>query len=224
MSRASNLSEGGGSDKPAINPLESPSLGGHGPSDASTGFMQLVPNNMPKPRLISSIDPDETVSGAASGSVSPSKETPAPAPAGNRRWLYIGIFVGAAALSIFALTFAQHAGNQGNRFDFPTFIKARTRDLTAAPASVASPAPIVIELSNDMVRVSAISLGHPRLAIINGKAVTEGDAVTLQAPKSSIGVTLRIVRIGDGSIDLSDGQKMFSARLTIPSPPKPKAP
>lgn len=223
MSRASNLSEGGGSDKPAINALESPSLEGHGASDASTGFMQLVPNNMPKPRLISSIDPDGTVSNTDSGgSVSLSSGTAA--PSNNRRWLYIGIFVGAAALSIFALTFAQPAGNQGNRFDFPTFIKARTRDLTAAPASAASPAPIVIELSNEMVRVSAISLGHPRLAIINGKAVTEGDAVTLQAPKSSIGVTLRIVRIGDGSIDLSDGRKMFSARLTIPSPPKPKAP
>ena len=82
----------------------------------------------------------------------------------------------------------------------------------------------MIELSNDMVRVSAISLGHPRLAIINGKAVTEGDAVTLQAPESSIGVTLRVVRIGDGSIDLSDGKKMFSARLTIPSPLNPKTP
>src|SRR5712691_7707587 len=79
VSRASNLSEGGGSDKPAINPLESPSLGGHGPSDASTGFMQLVPNNMPKPHLISSIDPDETVSGADSrGSVSLSKRTATP--------------------------------------------------------------------------------------------------------------------------------------------------
>ncbi len=30
--------------------------------------------------------------------------------------------MGAAALFIFALTFAQHAGNQSNRFDFPTFI------------------------------------------------------------------------------------------------------
>src|SRR5882762_2310163 len=107
VSRASNLSEGGGSDKPAINPLESPSLGGHSPSDASTGFMQLVPNNMPKPRLISSIDPDETVSGADSGG---SVSNGTAAPSNNRRWLYIGIFVGAAALSIFALTFAQHAG------------------------------------------------------------------------------------------------------------------
>jgi len=58
---------------------------------------------------------------------------------------------------------------------------------------------------------------------ISGKAVTEGDAVTLQAPESSIGVTLRVVS-GDGSINLSDGKKMFRARLTIPSPLKPTAP
>ena len=109
--------------------------------------MRLVPRNL-KPRLISSIDPDETVSGAGScGSVSLSKGTAA--PSSNRRRFYIGIFMGAAALFIFALTFAQHAGNQSNRFDFPTFIKARTRDLAAEPASAASPAPIMIELSND---------------------------------------------------------------------------
>ena len=109
--------------------------------------MRLVPRNL-KPRLISSIDPDETVSGAGScGSVSLSKGTAA--PSSNRRRFYIGIFIGAAALFIFALTFAQHAGNQSNRFDFPTFIKARTRDLAAGPASAASPAPIMIELSND---------------------------------------------------------------------------
>src|SRR5260370_10044764 len=97
VSRASNLSEGGGSDKPAINALESPSLGGHGASDASTGFMQLVPNNMPKPRLISSIDPDETVSGADSGGhVSLSNGT-AP-PANNRHRLYIRILLGTRPL------------------------------------------------------------------------------------------------------------------------------
>src|SRR6266480_6160764 len=80
--------------------------------------MRLVPRNL-KPRLISSIDPDETVSGAGScDSVSLSKGTAA--PSSNRRRFYIGIFIGAAALFIFALTFAQHAGNQSNRFDFPT--------------------------------------------------------------------------------------------------------
>src|SRR5207248_11699735 len=111
VSRASNLSEGGGSDKPAIDPLESPSFGGHGPSDASTGFMQLVPNNMPKPRLISSIDPDGTVSNTDSGgSVSLSSGTAA--PSNNGCWLYTGLFAAAAALSIFALTFARRAGDK----------------------------------------------------------------------------------------------------------------
>jgi hypothetical protein len=33
---------------------------------------------------------------------------------------------------------------------------------------------------------------------------------------------LRVVRIGDGSIDLSDGKQLFSAQLTISRPtPKP---
>ena len=86
--------------------------------------------------------------------------------------------MGAAALFIFALTFAQHAGNQSNRFDFPIFIKARTRDLAAGPACAASPAPIMIELSNDMVRVSAISLGHPRLAINEGRKIETVALVT----------------------------------------------
>jgi hypothetical protein len=81
----------------------------------------------------------------------------------------------------------------------------------------------VIQLSADMVRVSAIALGHPRLAVINGKTVTEGDSVPLQAPNSSVALILRVVKIGDGSIDLSDGKQMFSAQLTIPSPPKSKA-
>src|SRR5947207_14062992 len=119
VSHASNLSEGGGSDKPAINALESSSLEGHGASDASTGFMQLVPNNMPKPRLISSIDPDETVPGADSdGSVSLSKRRAAPSH--NCRWLNIGIFVVCAAQSNIALTFAHHAGHPGNPRRSPT--------------------------------------------------------------------------------------------------------
>jgi hypothetical protein len=45
----------------------------------------------------------------------------------------------------------------------------------------------------------------------------------LQSPNSSVALVLRVVKIGDGSIDLSDGKQMFSAQLTIPSPPKSKA-
>ena len=74
-----------------------------------------------------------------------------------------------------------------------------------------------------MVRVSAIALGHPRLAVINGKTVTEGDSVTLQAPNSPVALILRIQKIGDGAIDMTDGKQLFSAQLSIPSPAKAKA-
>jgi len=141
---------------------------------------------------------------------------------GNGRWIYIGLLFGAMLISMFGLIFGRHAQREGDRFLFPTFIKARTHSLADSPGSAVTPAPIVVQLSADMVRVSAIALGHPRLAVINGKTVTEGDSVTLQAPNASVALILRIDKIGDGSIDLSDGKKMFSARLTIPSPPRPK--
>ena len=139
---------------------------------------------------------------------------------GNGRWIYIGLLSGAMIISIGGLIFGRHAQKEGDRFNFPTFVKARTQSLADGPGSAAPPAPIVVELSADMVRVSAIALGHPRLAVINGKTVTEGDSVTLQAPNASVALILRVVKIGDGSIDLSDGKKMFSARLYIPSPPR----
>lgn len=74
-----------------------------------------------------------------------------------------------------------------------------------------------------MVRISSISLGHPRLAVINDETVAEGDNVTVQTPDSSVAVTLRVTKIGDGWIDFTDGKQMFSAKLVIPTPPRPKA-
>ena len=141
---------------------------------------------------------------------------------GNGRWIYIGLLIGALLISIVGLIFGRHAQREGDRFNLPTFIKARTHHL-AEPGSAATPAPIVVQLSADMIRVSAIALGHPRLAVINGRTVAEGDSVTLQAPNASVALILRVEKIGDGSINLSDGKKMFSAQLTIPSPPRPKA-
>ena len=142
---------------------------------------------------------------------------------GNSRWIFIGAVIGAILLSIGGIVYTRVAGKDGDRFGFHTFIKARTHHL-AEPGSAAPPAPIVIQLSPEMIRVSAIALGHPRLAVINGKTVTEGDNVRLQAPNASFALILRVVKIGDGSIDLSDGTKTFSTQLTIPSPAKPKTP
>ena len=184
--------------------------------------MQLVPNQMPPERLLSSMEAQESTS-TETASDSPFVLKGAGMMSGNGRWIYIGLLIGAMLISIVGFIFGRHGEKEGDRFRFPTFIKARTQSLTDSPVSAATPAPIVVQLSADMVRVSAIALGHPRLAVINGKTVTEGDSVTLQAPNASVALILRIVKIGDGSIELSDGKKMFSARLHIPSPPRPKA-
>ena len=183
--------------------------------------MQLVPNQMPPERLLTSMEAQESTSTEVD-SDSPFVLKGAGVMSGNGRWIYIGLLFGAVLLSIGGLIFGRHAQKESDRFSLPTFIKARTHHLAEA-GSAEPPAPIVISLSADMVRVSAIALGHPRLAVINGKTVAEGDSVTLQAPNSAVALILRVVKIGDGSIDLSDGTKMFSAQLTIPSPSRPKA-
>ena len=179
-----------------------------------------MPNQIPPERLICSMDAQESTSTEVA-SDSPFVLKGAGMMSGNGRWVFVGVIVGAMLLSVGGIIFSRHSNEEGERFSFPTFIKARTHHL-AEPGSAEPPAPIVIELTADMVRVSAISLGHPRLAVINGKTVTEGDSVTLQAPNASIALVLRVVKIGDGSIDLSDGKKMFSAQLTIPSLSRPK--
>ena len=193
-----------------------------GARDAVTDRMQLVPNQLPPERLLTTMDAQESVI-VPDASDSPFVLRGAGTMSGNSRWIFIGALIGAMLLSVGGIIFSRHAQKEGDRFDFPTFIKARTNGL-AMPGSGEPPAPIVVQLSADMVRVSAIALGHPRLAVINGKTVTEGDSITLQVPNATLALILRVAKIGDGSIDLSDGKQMFSAQLTIPSPAKPKTP
>jgi len=177
--------------------------------------MQLVPNQLPRQRLIMSMEAQESHIPVES-SDSPFVLKGVGMMSGNSRWIFIGALIGVILLALGGIVFTRYADNKSQPLPSPTFIKARTRSLGAAGSNT-PPAPIVIQLSADMVRVSAIALGHPRLAVINGKTVTEGDGIALQAPDSSIALILRVVRISDGSIDLSDGKQLFSAQLTIPS-------
>ena len=183
--------------------------------------MQLVPNQIPPERLITSMEAQERTP-VVEVSDSPFVLKGAGMMSGNSRWIFIGSMIGAILLSVGGIIFTHYRDKDSERLHFPTFIKARTNNVAALGSNEPAPA-IVIRLSADMVRVSAIALGHPRLAVINGKTVTEGDSVALQAPNSAVALILRVVKIGDGSIELSDGKQIFSAQLTIPTPSKPKA-
>ncbi|HEX8897233.1 MAG TPA: hypothetical protein VF751_00925, partial [Chthoniobacterales bacterium] len=89
--------------------------------------------------------------------------------------------------------------------------------------SISPPEPIVVKISADLIHVSAISLGHPRLAIINGQLVSEGETITVHTPTPSIAVSLKVVKIYDGQIELSDGTQSINARLNVVPPPRPKS-
>lgn len=181
--------------------------------------MQLVPSQSPQQRLIMSMDAPEsrpTTEAADSPFVLKGANT----MSGNSRWLFFGALIGAMLLSIGGIVFNRYRDANGEPLQLPKFIKARTQSL-AAPGSTEQPAAIVVQLSANMIRVSAIALGHPRLAVINGRTVTEGDSVTLQAKDSPVALILRVNKIGDGAIELTDGKQLFSAQLAIPSRPKP---
>ena len=79
------------------------------------------------------------------------------------------------------------------------------------------PAPVVpvVKIDPNAIHVTAISLGQPKLAIVNGKQLGEGDELIASATK------LRLVKISDGEIQLSSGAQIVMARL---APPKPSAP
>jgi hypothetical protein len=88
--------------------------------------------------------------------------------------------------------------------------------------SVSRPEPIVIQISADVLHVTAISLGHPRLATINGRNVAEGEYLTIHTPTANVAVTLRVLKISDGRIDLSNGPQLIIARLELPPALHPK--
>lgn len=78
------------------------------------------------------------------------------------------------------------------------------------------PPPPVVKISPEAIHVTAISLGQPRLAIVNGKQLGEGDEVVAEAAR------LRIVKISDGEVEFSSGAQVVLARLAPPKLPVPK--
>jgi hypothetical protein len=173
---------------------------------------------MPAPRLLSSVVPElreSTAPGDEPRSAFVLKGVGL--FSGNGRAIFVGILAGVLLISIAGWIFSRHNFVDRESAAIRKLMHARIHSVSASPHSTATPAPIIVQIDSDLLRVSAIALGHPRLAVINGKQVSEGDTVTLHTPIRSVAVTLRVVRIADGRIDLSDGVHVFTARLTVPS-------
>lgn len=127
---------------------------------------------------------------------------------GNGRAIFLGIAAGAAGICLVAYVY--HSRQAQADFDGTRrFIAVRTKAVKP-PQPSAAPR-MIVQIPPESLRVTAIALGHPRLAVLNGKEVTEGDAITVQA--SGVEATLRVLKIADRSIDLTDGTQIITTRM-----------
>ena len=118
----------------------------------------------------------------------------------------------ALALSIIPFVYVRYQANK----DVPELVPG----LIAVKIANESTVPI----SADMVHVTAISLGNPSLAIVNGKRVAEGELVPLHTSRPAVIVKLQVMKIADGRVDLTDGNQVLTAHLESQAARNPTRP
>ncbi len=137
---------------------------------------------------------------------------------GKERATFAAIVLGAVLLCFFTFTrwrqrTAVHPANQDTRITAVRIPSVSTRAVPEEPAA---------KISADQIHVSAISLGDPPMAIINGRLIGEGEQLTLHPPGAPAGVSLRLRKISDGEVEFSDGAHVIKARLELMPAPKRK--
>jgi hypothetical protein len=70
---------------------------------------------------------------------------------------------------------------------------------------------VLIPLSPDLIHVTSVALGNPRLAIVNGKRLAEEDWLVIKTPNGEASV--RVVSIQDGFVRFKHGGNTIDSRL-----------
>jgi hypothetical protein len=71
----------------------------------------------------------------------------------------------------------------------------------------------LIPLSPDLLHVTSIALGNPRLTIVNGKRLAEQDWLVVKTPQGEASV--RVISIQDGLVRFKHGGETIDARLQL---------
>jgi hypothetical protein len=176
--------------------------------------MQLLPTDNPPPRLLYSAAL-EPISGAKETDRSrvKSRLKRAASFGGNGRAIFLGILLGALGVSAAGYVFTRFHPLDLHVEGVRRFLAVRTHKIAEYTSTGGAGSLLQVRLSPDLLRVTAIALGHPRLAIINGNQVAEGDTVTVKGYGGTVSVTLTVLRIKEGRIDLTDGTRIVTTLL-----------
>jgi hypothetical protein len=177
--------------------------------------MRLISQKTPAPRLLSTVVPEVRERPPERISMR-SRLKSVSLFSGNGRAIFLGIVLGGILLSTISIVYVRRQAALRHA-------EEQLKLLAVSTHSISPPEPIVVRISADLIHVSAISLGHPRLAIINGQLVGEGEYIMIHTPAASIAVSLRVLKIADGNIELSDGTQVIKARLELLPTSKPKS-
>ena len=71
----------------------------------------------------------------------------------------------------------------------------------------------LVPISPEMLHVTSIALGNPRLTIVNGKRLAEEDWLVVKTPVGEGSV--RVISIQDGFVRFKHGGETFDARLQL---------
>ena len=176
--------------------------------------MRVISKQTPTPRLLSTVVPEVRERPPERISMK-SRLKGVSLFSGNGRAIFFGIILGAILLSAISLLYVRRQAGLRHAEEARKLLAVSTH-------SISPPKPIVVKISADLIHVSAISLGHPRLAIINGQLLGEGEQIIVHTPVASVAITLRVIKISDGNIELSDGTQVITARLEVSPASKPK--
>jgi len=77
----------------------------------------------------------------------------------------------------------------------------------------------LVPISPDMLHVTSIAMGKPRLTIVNGKRLAEEDWLVVKTPNGEASV--RVVSIEDGQVRFKHGGETIDAHLQAIQSPAP---
>jgi hypothetical protein len=176
--------------------------------------MRIVSQQTPAPRLLNTVVPELRERPPERPSMS-SRLKSVPLFSGNGRAIFMGLVLGAVLISAISILYVRHEEQRQHA-------EAERKLVPASTESISRPEPILVRINADLIHVTAISLGHPRLAIINGQQRAEGERVTFRT-SANVAVTLQVLKIRDGRIELSDGTQVITANLELPTLSRPKS-
>lgn len=182
--------------------------------------MDILPSKVPAPRLLSSVTAPRVLN---ESDFAQAKYARSGILRMRTRWWVLALILLAVVVFAAPRVHERYIAYRERQRDL-RLLHVATGALTAGPNTSQTPHAITVEYAPDMVRVTAIALGHPRLAVINGRTVTEGDSFVVHPQNRNIAVTMRVERIADGHVDLFDGTHVLAAQLIVPLPKSLKQP